>query len=184
MNKTSDEYTMVEFLYNINALKNLPSIFRYGLLSKNKLRKSPAHQEEDLSNPDVQSRRDYIKIANHGELHDYANLYFDARNPMMYYIINHNNVNDLCIICVDKRVLDLKDTIVTDRNAASELALFEKSERGLKFIKFEQVFAKSWDDPNYLEKIEKKAIKCAEVLVLGKVPIEYLLKIKVATQLA
>ncbi len=103
---------------------------------------------------------------------------------MMYYIINHNNVNDLCIICVDKRVLDLKDTIVTELNAASELALFEKSERGLKFIKFEQVFAKSWDDPNYLEKIEKKAIKCAEVLVLGKVPIEYLLKIKVATQLA
>lgn len=184
MNKISDKYTMIEFLYNINALKNLPSIFSYGLLSKNRLRKNYAHQEVDLSNPDVQNRRDYIKIANHGELHDYANLYFDARNPMMYNIINHKDLDDLCIICIDKGVLDLEDTIVTDRNAASELALFEKPEKGLKFINFELVFAQYWEDPDYLEKAEKKAIKCAEVLVLNKVPIEYLVKIKVATPFA
>lgn len=37
MNLVSEKYTMIEFLYNINALKNLVNIFQYGLLSKNEL---------------------------------------------------------------------------------------------------------------------------------------------------
>ena len=33
----SDSFTRINFLYNINDLKNLISIFEYGILSKNSL---------------------------------------------------------------------------------------------------------------------------------------------------
>lgn len=181
MANVSEKYTRVQFLYNINSLKNLKSIFESGLLSKNQLKDSFARQSVDLSNPDVQNRRDHKEVANHGELHDYANLYFDARNPMMYYITCHQDIEDLCVICFHKKVLDLEGTIVTDRNAATELALFETPEQGLNNIDFDLVFAPVWNDPDYIKKANKKAIKCAEVLVWNKIPAEFVVKVKVAT---
>lgn len=36
---------------------------------------------------------------------------------MMYYEITNRNIDELCVICVDKKVLDLKGTIVTNSNA-------------------------------------------------------------------
>lgn len=117
MNLISDSYN-IHFLFNINDLRNLDSIFQYGLLSKNEKIKHGIHSV-DLSNADVQRIRNNKRIPNHGMLHDYANLYFNPRNPMMYYLINHKKLDDLCIICIDKRVLDLDGTVVSDRNAAS-----------------------------------------------------------------
>lgn len=132
----------------------------------------------------MQERRDNKRIPNHGELHDYANLYFDARNPMMFFLTKNKNIDELCVICVDKKVLDLEDTIVTDQNAARNLALFASPDEGIKFINFDKVKAVYWNEGNYNDCQNNKAIKCAKVLVLNKVPIEYLIKIKVCTELA
>lgn len=74
----SDSFTRINFLYNINDLKNLISIFEYGILSKNSLIKKGIKNYTDLSNPDVQERRNNIRVPNHGFLHDYANLYIDV----------------------------------------------------------------------------------------------------------
>lgn len=134
MNLVSESYSVVKFLFNINDLRNLKSIFQYGILSKNEKLKS-----EDK------------KIPNHGMLHDYANLYFNPRNPMMYYLINHKKIEDLCIVCVDKRVLDLEGTVVSDRNTASELAAFESVDKGKRYINFSKVFARYWMSDNPLE---------------------------------
>lgn len=140
MNLISESYSIVKFLFNINDLRNLKSIFQHGILSKNeKLIRDIS--STDLSNPDVQKRRDDKRIPNHGMLHDYANLYFNPRNPMMYYLINHKKIDDLCIVCVDKRVLDLEGTVVSDRNAASNWQLLNqliKAKDILNFLKFLQ----------------------------------------------
>ena len=181
MNLISESYSIVKFLFNINDLRNLRSIFQHGILSKNeKLIRDIS--STDLSNPDVQKRRDDKRIPNHGMLHDYANLYFNPRNPMMYYLINHKKIDDLCIVCVDKRVLDLEGTVVSDRNAASELAAFESADKGKRYIKFSKVFAKYWTSDNPLEQYENKQIQCAEVLVLNKVPVEYLIGVIVCNE--
>lgn len=140
MNLISESYSIVKFLFNINDLRNLKSIFQHGILSKNeKLIRDIS--STDLSNPDVQKRRDDKRIPNHGMLHDYANLYFNPRNPMMYYLINHKKIDDLCIVCVDKRVLDLEGTVVSDRNAAQNWQLLNqliKAKDILNFLKFLQ----------------------------------------------
>lgn len=180
----SESFTRINFLYNINDLKNLISIFEYGILSKNSLIKKGIKYYTDLSNPDVQERRNKIRVPNHGFLHDYANLYIDARNPMMYFEINNRNINELCVICVDKKILDLENVVITDRNAATELAQFDEPENALRFLDFDSIFARSWNHPVPYIKNDLKAKKCAEVLVLDKIPVNYLIKIKVATQQA
>lgn len=177
----SDKYNIAKFLYNINSLRNLPSIFRHGILSKNDLLKLGI-KPIDLSNADVQSRRDNVTIPNYGYLHDYANLYFNPRNPMMFYLLNHNKLDDLCIICVSKSVLDLSDTIVTDRNAAAASVVFLPPRLGYSQINFEKVFATFWYSPDPIEHNNNKLIECAEVLVLNCVPVEYIECIYVCTK--
>lgn len=183
MSKISEKYTQIHCLYNINSLKNLKSIMNYGILSKNLL-KNKNIQNEDLSNISVQSRRELKRVPNHGPLHDYANLYFDARNPMLFNLVNNKDLDELCVLCIDKRVLDLPGTVVTDRNAAANLAIFEKPEKALERLNFEIILAKYWTDNNPLIKDEKKQIKCAEVLILNKVPVEYIQGIIVCTEIA
>lgn len=53
----SDQYTMIEFLYNINNLKNLNSIFYHGILSHN-LMKEKQIDHCDISNQSVQDIRE------------------------------------------------------------------------------------------------------------------------------
>lgn len=170
-------------MYNINSLKNLKSIFDHGILSKNLLKKN-ALLNEDLSNPSVQNRRERKKVPNHRPLHDYANLYFDARNPMLYYLLSQRGVDELCVLCIDKKVLDLPETVVTDRNAAAELAVFISPDKAISQLDFQMIFAKYWNDEDVSRMVDKKQVKCAEVLVLDKVPVEYIISIKIGSRKA
>ena len=54
-------------------------------------------------------------------MHTYANLYFNARNIMMFRVQYDNGWDDsqLCVLGLSLDVLDLDGVIVTDRNAAS-----------------------------------------------------------------
>lgn len=183
MNNISDSYSCIECLYNINSLKNLKSIFDHGILSKNLLKKN-ALLNEDLSNPSVQNRRECKMVPNHRPLHDYANLYFDARNPMLYSLLLNRGVDELCVLCIDKKVLDLPETVVTDRNAAAELAVFISPDKAISQLDFQMIFAKYWNDEDVSRKVDKKQVKCAEVLVLDKVPVEYIISIKIGSRKA
>lgn len=181
----SDEYVEIEFLYNINHLKNLENIFVYGLLSRNELKKSNCLNNEDISNSSVQSRRAKKRVDKEGHtLHDYANLYFDARNPMMYYEVCHVDINCLCVICVDKKVLDLKNTLVTDSNASKDMAMIMSPEEGVDLINFDKVKMRYWNHEDPSIKVENIGIKCAEVLVFNNIPKEYFKRIKVCTDIA
>ena len=177
----SSEYTMIDFLYNINDLRNLVSIFQYGILSKKLVERMKIENYSDISNLDVQKKREVKRVPNHAFLHEYANLYIDARNPMMYFEVRNRNLDELCVICVDKKVLDLENVVITDRNAAAELAKFDTPQLALRHLDFESIFLRNWNDSSECIKSEKKSKKCAEVLVLDKIPVEYLVKIKVAT---
>lgn len=175
MTLISEKYDQIDFLFNINTLENLQSIFLRGLLSKN-LIKRLGISYFDLSDPNVQSTRDRVQIPHLRPLHDYANLYFNPRNPMLYRRIQDGYINEICIICVDKSVLDLPDTIVTDRNAAASLAVFDTPANMLKFLNFNRIFAEDWTiDPPL------KKIVCAEVLVLKGIHPKYFKKIIVAS---
>ena len=71
---------------------------------------------------------------------------------------------------VEIEVLDLPDVIVTDMNAAKDIARFYAPTRGLARIDRELVFADDWRHPGDLLAYQRhRGIKCAEVLVPDRV---------------
>ena len=75
-------------------------------------------------------------------LHDYANLYFDAHNPMLSKRRDRNN--EICILRISATILGLPGIIVSDQNAASDYVLFYPVKEGLKAIDKERLFAQYW----------------------------------------
>ena len=166
-------------LYSIMPIKNIPSVMRHGILSHEQASKLP-HQDISLS--DVQERRDKSKIGKYN-LHQYANLYFCARNPMLFK--RKEKRDNLCVLRISKKILNKPEVVVSDRNASAyDYVKFYESPKGLHHIDFDLVFAEYWTDPNKFEYWRKKSIKCAEVLVPSCIESEYIEGAYVANETA
>jgi hypothetical protein len=157
-------------LYNIQAIDNIPSIMRYGLLSNERASKIG---HISIANNEVQSRRDKVIISYGFKLHQYANLYFDSWNPMLSNKRNQNE--DICILKFNRVVLDFKGVILSDRNASSRYVTFYNAQTGLEKIDFNLVYMQNWKDIDRLEEMRKKSIKCAEILVPDCIPFKYVM---------
>jgi len=96
-------------------------------------------------------------------LHDYVNLYINARNKMMYKRRDQHAA--VCILRIGCTVLDLPDVVISDRNASSGWARFYPSPDGLAHIDSDMVFAQYWTHEDAYETMEHGSIVCAEVLV-------------------
>src|SRR5664280_808551 len=127
-------------LHFIAPLDNLRSIMTHGVLS-HRLAQSVRHTSIAL--PEVQERRNAKRVPNGLPIHDYVNLYFDARNPMMYSRLNR--LGELVIVRVDPAVMSQPGAIITDGNAASESTLFLPSPAGLVQLDESLVYAHSWN---------------------------------------
>ncbi len=157
-------------LYNIQAIENIPSIMQRGLLSNEKAARI-AHTSIAMN--EVQERRDKIRVPNGLKLHQYVNVYFDPHNPMLSARRDQNN--DICILKIDCGILDMPDVVVSDRNASSDYAGFYSPKTGMEEIDFNLVYARYWTDEDYYVQMEKKSIKCAEVLVPYVILYEYII---------
>ena len=120
---------------------------------------------------EVQERRDKIRVPNGLKLHQYANVYFDPHNPMLS--VRRNQNNDICILKFDCSILDFTEVVVSDRNASSNYASFYSPKVGMNEIDFDLVYARFWTDEDFYVQMQKKSIKCAEVLVPYVIPYEY-----------
>ena len=157
-------------LFNIQAINNIPSIIKYGLLSNEKASKI---NHTSIAMQEIQERRETISIPNGMALHKYANVYFDPKNPMLYKRKSEND--NICILKFDCSILDFDGVIVSDRNASSTYASFYPPEVGLNEINFKLVFASNWQDENPFEYYKKKSIKCAEVLIPYSIPFDFII---------
>ena len=163
------ERTHKKSVYNIQPIGNMPSIIAYGILS---YERTVAMKHDSIAMAEVQNRRSDVVIPNGGSLHSYANAYFDPRNPMMY---RRQNVADtLCLLAISSDILDLDGTIITDGNAASGYSRFYSPEEGIAKLDFDKIYDTWWTDENQFKQMERKRIKCAEVLVPGAIAFEYI----------
>jgi ssDNA thymidine ADP-ribosyltransferase, DarT len=160
----------VKELHFITPIANLDSILHRGILSHDDASKI---DHQSVASEDVQDRRRGKWVPNGQRLHSYANLYFHARNPMMYYLVRHGH-NDLAVIRVSEAVLELSDTVLTDGNAASAGTRFYSSPDGLAYLNSKLIFARYWTDENYWPDQEKKRSRNAEVLVPGLISSTYI----------
>ncbi len=155
-------------LYNIQAIDNVPSIMQRGLLSNERASKI---NHTSIAMEVVQHRREAVHVPNGLGLHQYANVYFDPRNPMLSARRSENE--NICILKFDYTILDFDGVVVSDCNASSSYASFYPPEIGLERIDFKLVYASYWTDEDYYEYLKKKSIKCAEVLVPYQIPYDY-----------
>jgi len=167
-------------LHYITAIANVPSMLRHGILSHT-LADQLAH--DSVAMPEIQERRRNKQIPGAGFLHEYANLYFDAHNPMLSKCRGRNN--EICVLQIDPGVLDVPGVIIANRNAASNWTSFWPVTDGLGVISRERVFARYWlhpDDP--YEEMSHKSEKCAEVLVPDRVDGQFITGAYVSNQAA
>ena len=159
----------VEELHYICHVKNLVSICTNGILSHNEAKKK---HPKSVADPIIQEKRKGVKVPGiFEELHNYANLYFNARNAMMYKILHLHE--SLCVIRVSTDVLDEPNVLITDRNASSKWRRFHEPKWGLAYLEKNLVFAQDWRHEDTYEYWRRKSSTCAEVLVPTMIPIRF-----------
>jgi hypothetical protein len=155
-------------LHFITSVENVPSILANGILSHVRAARM-VHRS--VAMPEIQDRRSKVVVPGTGrKLHEYANLYICARNPMLF----KRRHEEICVLSVSTAVLDLKRVIVTDQNAAGHYVSFRAAPDGLRYVSRELVFAEDWRDRDQIQYWRKKAAKCAEVLVPDRVNPKYI----------
>lgn len=159
----------LEELHYITPLENVPSIMQTGILSYSRARKM---DHQSVAMQQIQRIREGLTIPGGRKLHEYANLYICARNPMMYK--RRSRHAELCVLRISTDVLDIPNVVVSDSNAASRYVRFVPAPDGLRIVNRELTFANDWTDPDPIQKFRKAAAKCAEVLVPDQIRPEYI----------
>lgn len=158
------------YLFYITHIDNVPSIISNGIFShqfieKNHLKHTPIYDEEIVSN------RKNKEVEKGKSLWNYANLYFQPRNPMLYRVTMEKSLESIAVIAVRKSILENPGIYITDGNAASGPTQFYN---GVNFKIIENHIRKmtelqwwSWHDSS------KRHIM-AECLVPEQIPSEYI----------
>jgi len=154
----------------IVPIATVPSILQRGILSH---RRAERIAHESIALQDVQDLRAEKTLPNGRALHEYANLYICPRNPML---LKKSTIHDqICVLQVSADVLDIRNTIVSDSNAASKYVRFRPAPTGLRIVDRDRTFAEWWTHDNQIEQWRHSAQKCAEVLVPDVVPAPYVI---------
>jgi TPR repeat protein len=155
----------IDALYHITHIDNVEDILNNGILSHTKAHKG--FNPEDISMPEAQQYR--VKkepIYNHS-IHDYAPLYIQPKNPMLFVL--KEKQSDLCILEVDINILRSDKFLFTDGNAASKATKFYKSSSDVNKIPIKVLEADYWNDFE-----DGKRKRCAEVLIHSSIPTKYI----------
>ena len=167
-------------LYYITHIDNLPSILDKGILAHERIKELDV-PSTPIYNQEIVRRRKEKSTPDRKSLWNYANLYFQPRNPMMYCLVQQQEKEDLVVVGVRKGVLQEKDVVITDGNAANDPTRFYSQSEGLVVLyKQRRVIQSDWwnDGDGSKRKI------MAECLVPGQVKREYIHTLYVANDAA
>lgn len=146
-------------LYHMTHIDNLPEIMRKGLFSHNSV-----GDYVDISNAEVNIRRQAEEPIFHNPIHNYVPLYFNVRNAMLYRV--QKDYRDRVIILeFDSTVCLLKNVLFTYNNAASSSAVFYSCIK--KFIDDD-----NWDNINqrsWIDDYDAKQAMMSECLILDRI---------------
>lgn len=151
----------------ITHVANVHQIVEGGILSH---RRSQHVHHVSVADPQVhqvQERRS-AKVVMRRPLHGYANVYFDARNPMM--VRKRGEYDEIAVMAVHASALDLPGAVIADGNAAADGTQFFESPGGLEHLDERYVYARYWVDPYGFPIPERKRKRCAELLVPELIP--------------
>lgn len=152
-------------------IENLSTILEYGLYSHHN-----QYKKRDISNTDVNKRRNKMEPVFHRNIHDYVPFYFNPRNAMMYA----KKSEDIVVLGFDSNLLYEENTIFTDKNAATNDVHFFHGTLFLHMLPWDYILSDSWNMHNDKEAVKQAMM--AEVLVYHHVDIDRLATIYVKDQ--
>ena len=161
----------VSSLWHMTHKKNLRGILADGILSHNEARST--RTIFDISDSDVQQRRDTVEPIFGRNLREYAPLYVNIRNPMLYLRRELNA--ELCLLEISLDVLrdtSSKCLICTDGNAASGATRFYFGVEHFEKLPWDVLQADYWSDIT-----DGKRKRCAEVLIHPSISSRHIEKI-------
>ena len=167
-------------IFHMTHSSNLKNILLYGLQNHYNV-----YKKVDISNREVNDRREKVEHIYGRKIHDYVPFYFNPRNAMLYK--NRNNAR-VIILGLDVRVI--KDHrngfLISDRNASADEAKFSKHLPDLRnpnFINFDDVFSPRWCN-NGVRYDDIKQKMMAEILINDVVYSRYIRSIYVKDQVS
>jgi len=166
----------IDCLYYITHIDNLPSILKHGIQSHNAIEKSGIDFKA-VYDPEIMVRRKSKSTPNGRTLWDFANVYFQPRNPMLYRVINEIKRDEIAVLGLQPSVLRIPGIYITDGNAANDPTSFYTPNVGLKII------LRMWDtiDNEWWNSADGSKRKImAECLIPQSIPPTYIHSIFVA----
>jgi len=108
----------IKQLYYITHIDNIASILENGILShyeiqRRNIKYTPIYDEGIITN------RKYRTTPEKKSLWEYANLYFQPRNPMLYRVLCEISSKDIAVLGISLELLKLPGVFITNGNAAS-----------------------------------------------------------------
>lgn len=166
-------------LYYITHIDNIPSILDRGILCHRQVEEEKI-KFTPIYDPDIVSNRKNIKVPDGRSLWDFANLYFQPRNAMLYRVafFSEVKIEDIVVIGLKVSILDRKDILITTGNAASPFTNILSKEEAQKYIKS---IRKKVDKEWWAVEDGSKRELMAECLVPNKVSPDYISEIYVPT---
>ena len=124
----------------IMPLENIPSVLKLGILSNERAAKVPHHS---VAMEDVQERRDLKHVPGGLKLHQYANLYFHARNPMLYK--RKDDGGRICASCGFQRMCGILPVwcLPTAMRRVAYVRFLHPSQE--QVLDYDSIFAMDWN---------------------------------------
>jgi hypothetical protein len=123
----------VKSLYYITHIDNLPSIFKHGIFS-HRLIEERAVSYTPIYDASIVGNRE-AKLAPDGRsLWEFANIYFQPRNPMLYRVVHEKSEKQIVILGIKNQVMNTPSAFITNGNAASDATEFFDYSNGLRAI--------------------------------------------------
>lgn len=124
---------IIKSLFYITHINNLPSILQYGILSHRQVQAQNV-PFTPVYNAQIVANREQIATPDRKSLWDYANVYFQPRNPMLYKVLSETDKKDVVILGVKPQILDATGAFISLGNAAHSLSPVVDVKTGLQQI--------------------------------------------------
>jgi len=169
-------------LYYITHIDNLSSILDKGILCHKRIEEERI-QFTPIYDAEIVENKKNINTPDNRSLWDFANLYFQPRNAMLYRVVffSGKNIDDIITIGIKSSVLARSDIFITTGNAASPYSNILSASEAKKNI---SNIRKQTDREWWAFEDGSKRELMAECLVPDKVSPEYIQEIYVATRSA
>ncbi len=173
-------FSDVKQLYYITHVRNVPSILKHGILSHERVEREGL-EYRPIYDAEIVGRRKEIRTPDGRDLWDFANLYFQARNAMLYRVVTEKSADEIAVLAVNRDILTIKrpDLFISTGNAASVGSNILPKKEGLANIDANVLTMEYWT----VEDGSKRKMM-AECLVPDSVPSSLIETIYVASHRA